>query len=143
MIEVFTIQFCQLINCYRLCVVSFLLASFPGSTPQLFSPRFSTRCEKSWGVEPGDEAISCPCWPMHSRAHTSLPLVTMQQQPHPLISVGEAFKISSPSQRMGVTMDLIIAIIIIIVTVMGSMQPHAQAFFARILSRSGGKTIAR
>ena len=32
------------------------IASFPGSTPQLFSHDFSTRSEKSWGVEPGSEA---------------------------------------------------------------------------------------
>ena len=39
------------------------VASFPGSTPQLFSHRVekrgykkTTQCEKSWGVEPGNEA---------------------------------------------------------------------------------------
>ena len=36
------------------------IASFPGSTPQLFSysveKHFSILCKKSWGVEPGNEA---------------------------------------------------------------------------------------
>ena len=36
------------------------LASFPGSTPQLFSQRVEIWCEKSWGVEPGNEATANP-----------------------------------------------------------------------------------
>ena len=45
------------------------LASFTGSTPQVFlhsarkrlhSPAFLTQCEKGWGVEPGNEAGGSP-----------------------------------------------------------------------------------
>ena len=32
------------------------IASFPGSTSQLFSHCVDKRCEKSWEVEPGNEA---------------------------------------------------------------------------------------
>ena len=38
-----------------LCQYAKYIASFPGSTPQLFSHRVEKR-EKSWGVEPGNEA---------------------------------------------------------------------------------------